>query len=676
MVATGTAFAADSVRTPHVTLQLESERPSITPGETLWLGLHFALEPHWHVYWRNPGDSGEAPKVNWQLPEGWQAGEIHWPVPQRIPVGSLVNYGYEDHVTLLVPIQVPSTVPTTDTVHIGADMTWLVCRELCIPERGSLDLTLGISQTPVDATPAVASRFDKARGQWPVTLDKVANYQATDSITLKFSNLEWLPYQIDDVWFAANAWGPIAPSGKQTWQLDNGDLLITAPPGDLPPSGDDTLHGLLVVSERIGSERITRGFEIAANPAEIMVNAPDMTFLLALVFAFAGGLLLNLMPCVLPVLAIKALGLVTHTDDQRARHGFTFLAGVLLTFATLAGLLIALRAGGDALGWGFQLQQPLVVIGLMYLMLAVALNLSGVYQIGGRLAGFGQSAASQSGLRGTFATGVLAVVVASPCTAPFMGGALGFALTRPPYESLAVFIALGTGFALPVLLLSIFPAWARFLPAPGAWMETLRNALAFPMYGAAAWLLWVLSQQVDATGLALSLTGALLLAFALWWLGQTGNATRTNRIAVTIGLLLSVALATQAGRQDDAAVTILEAEQWSRERVADLRADGQPVFVNFTAAWCITCKVNEQVALSTDAVRAAFSARDITYLKADWTRQDPNITRELQRYGRSGVPLYLLYPANGGEPQVLPQLLTEGLVLAAIDQTSPQEYER
>jgi thiol:disulfide interchange protein DsbD len=386
-----------------------------------------------------------------------------------------------------------------------------------------------------------------------------------------------------------------------------------------------------------------------------------------------GGLLLNLMPCVLPVLAIKIIGLVRHAGGAGAQHGLVFAAGVLTTFAALAALLIGLRAGGAALGWGFQLQEPLVVIGLMYLMLALALNLSGVYAIGGGIAGAGQGLTGRPGLKGTFATGVLAVVVASPCTAPFMGGALGFAMTRPAAEALLVFLALASGFALPMLVLSIWPRWLKLLPAPGAWMERLRNGLAFPMYGAAAWLLWVLSQQVGAQTLAAVLTGAVLLSFALWWYGQALLNRRRQLVVALAGASAAIGLAALAATDPPPQQPGPDAERWSVDRVEQLRRQGRPLLVNFTAAWCITCKLNEQVALGTDSVQTALHERGIAYLKGDWTRRDAAITAELQRHGRNGVPLYLLYPPGDGQPAVLPQLLTEGLVLQAIDNIHHQE---
>jgi thiol:disulfide interchange protein/DsbC/DsbD-like thiol-disulfide interchange protein len=669
------AAAGDSVtRTDQVTVTLEAGQAVATPGETLWLGLRFDLIPHWHVYWRNPGDSGEAPRVDWTLPSGWQAGEIQWPVPERIPVGPLINYGYEDSVTFLVPVEVPATSSAnTDGVRIDADLSWLVCKEECIPQDGNVSL-----QLPIGALdPGEAGAFEAVRATWPIALPGQAHYEASpDEIALTVSELPLSFAQADSIWFASNDWGPVSPSGEQTWIADGSTLTLKIPAGDAPLAPGAPLEGLLVVTDRSSDTPLTRGFTLSAGPQAAAPGSPPVGLLLAIGLAVLGGLLLNLMPCVLPVLSIKALGLVQQAaaapgqagSDGR-RHGLAFGAGVVLTFLALAALLIGLRAGGAAIGWGFQLQEPIVVIGLMLLMLALGLNLSGVFTLGASLSGVGQSLTERRDLRGSFATGVLAVVVASPCTAPFMGTALGFALTRPAIETLLVFAGLAIGFAAPLVLLSAQPGWARLLPKPGPWMERLRNALAFPLYATAAWLLWVLTQQVDDTRLAAALTGSVLFAFGLWWLGQPLKKKGLRHSLVAILLASSLVFVVYASRGEAPADVQTAAQRWSPQQVVELRAEGRSVLVNFTAAWCITCKVNERVALDTDAVIQALKANDIVYLKGDWTNRDAEITRELQRHGRSGVPLYLLYPAGPGEPEVLPQLLTEGLVLEAIERS-------
>jgi thiol:disulfide interchange protein DsbD len=589
-----------------------------------------------------------------------------------------VNYGYEKTVTLLVPVEVPSDFTATGTVRIEADVSWLVCEIECIPQQGRVALNLATAEPgATSGEPVAADKFEPVRATWPVSLPGEARYEAAPgNLELRISDADLSFAQADSVWFASNDWGPVAASGEQSWRADASGLTLRMPVGDIPLSDGAILDGLLVVTDSSSGERLARGFTVSASPSAPATEStpPQVTLLLAIGFAVLGGLILNLMPCVLPVLSIKALGLVQQASQDRETgsmrhsisHGMAFGIGVLLSFLALAVLLLGLRAGGAAIGWGFQLQEPAVVIGLMLLMLALGLNLSGVFSLGSSLSGVGQSFTEKRSLSGSFATGVLAVVVASPCTAPFMGTALGFALTRPPIETLLVFTGLAVGFAAPLMLLSAKPGWAKWLPKPGPWMERLRNALAFPLYATAAWLLWVLTQQVDAARLGAALAGTLLFAFGLWWLGQPLRKPGLRGSLVAVLLLGSLGFVTYASRGLAPSDGQAAAGSWSSEQVAALRADGRAVLVNFTAAWCITCKVNERVALDTDAVREALATHDIAYLKGDWTNRNAAITGELHRYGRSGVPLYLVYPAGPGEPEVLPQLLTEGRVLQAL----------
>jgi thiol:disulfide interchange protein DsbD len=665
--------AAASARTEHLEASLLADHRSVRTGDRIWVGLRFDIIPHWHVYWRNPGDSGTAPRIRWRLPEGWEAGEIRWPVPARIPVGPFVNYGYERSVTLMVPIRV-GPVEAGRTLALEADARWLVCREECIPEEAVLDLGLEGATAASEPDSEAAAHFERVRSRWPVALEAPARYAVADGrVRLTVEGLDWTGGRIADLWLAANDWGPVAPSGEQTWEIDDDRLRLDAPAGDIPPDGRSPLAGLLVLSEHSGEETLVRGFTLEAPPGRPGEGPAPVGpgLLAALGLALVGGLVLNLMPCVLPVLSIKVMGFVGEARGTRRRlalHGLLFGAGVLASVLVLAGVLVALRAGGQSLGWGFQLQSPVVVTLLAYLMLLVGLGLSGVLSVGQGLMGMGQEAAGRGGAAGAFWTGVLAVVVASPCTAPFMGAALGFALTRPAAEALAVFLALGAGFSLPVVALSLWPAWVRLVPRPGPWMGRLQQLLAFPMYGAAAWLIWVLSQQTDPGGLAAALAGLVALALAAWLYAQR---TAMPRVAAGLGgLALAGALVAVAGTRPGApgaTGSSTPVEVWSPQRVETLRAAGRPVLVNFTAAWCITCKVNERLALTTPAVIRAMDSKEIAYLKGDWTRRDPLITEELARFQRSGVPLYLLYAPGAASPEVLPQLLTEGTILAAFD---------
>ncbi|MGB1108836.1 MAG: protein-disulfide reductase DsbD family protein, partial [Gammaproteobacteria bacterium] len=507
--------------------------------------------------------------------------------------------------------------------------------------------------------------LSQVRAQWPIPLEQAVNYHLDNgSLNLRIPGLAWTAENIADIWFAANEWGPIAANGQQQWHMRDGTLELNAPLGDIPPDGRGTLPGLLVVTERSGDASLTRGFDINAKPSSAAPSegtAESTGMAAALLFAFLGGLILNLMPCVLPVLAIKAMSLTqqAHADDKHGTlgHGLAYAGGVLISVLALAGSLIALRAGGESLGWGFQLQSPLIITLLAYLMLLVGLNLSGVYEFGGRLMGLGQS----GGNNNAFMTGVLAVVVASPCTAPFMGVALGFALTQPAALALGVFAALGLGFALPMVLLSAWPGLIRRIPKPGQWMVVFKQFLAFPLYGTAAWLLWVLAQQVDQAGLALALAGLLSVAMAAWLWGMNKPlAHGLSALTLILAAGLAWGLNPKATEPD-------QAMAWSPEKVENYLAEGRPVFVNFTAAWCISCKVNERVALSTDAVRRVMDENNIAYLKGDWTNRDERIGTELARHGRSGVPLYLFYRPGQTQATVLPQLLTEGIVLDALN---------
>ena len=450
------AHGAAVVSTEHVTVTLLSEQPQATPGQTLWLGLRFELIPHWHVYWRNPGASGTAPIIRWMLPDGWAAGDIHWPVPKRIQLGPLTNYGYEDTVAFLVPIRVPAGPLATGPLTITAEAEWLVCREACIPEAGRFTLELNHSNDTSAAADETREFFTTARAQWLEAVSG-AGYYRLDGDTLKISiempSMTAKPPA--DVWFAANQWGPVDASGAQPWQQTPEAFRLSVPVGDVPPAGDAPLEGLLVVESLDNGSTVSRGYPVRLVAGPPLVKSGTLGWKTALGFAFLGGLILNIMPCVLPVLGIKVLGFVREAGANRGRlalHGLMYGAGILVSFALLAAALLMLRASGASLGWGFQLQSPVLVTLLAYLILLVGLNLSGVFAVGGGLMDVGQSLTAGSGRFNTFATGVLAAVVASPCTAPFMGAALGFAITRPAGEALAVFLTLGTGFALPVVL--------------------------------------------------------------------------------------------------------------------------------------------------------------------------------------------------------------------------------
>jgi thiol:disulfide interchange protein DsbD len=689
--------AANPVQTERVTATLESEVASVAPGGKFWVALRQQIIPKWHTYWINPGDSGLPTEIEWKLPSGTVADPIVWPVPQRIPVGPLVNYGYENDIRLLVPMTAPKDAKPGDTLRLEAQARWLVCEEICIPEEATLVL-----EVPVAAATALddgkREGFAAARASLPLpapfTSAVAAPKTAQAMTTLRIDMPGDMAATVKEAYFFSERIDAVTHSGKQMAMPGKDGLVLMLPTGPLSLKADEALTGILRIVEKSEAGGQTHAFAITAKPdpnmrlAVIAGGAPDesngISILEAIGLAFLGGLLLNLMPCVFPILSMKALSLVQAASGARRQaraHGLLYVAGVLVSFLIVAGVLLGLRAGGESIGWGFQLQSSWFVLLLAYLIFVIGLNLAGLFAFGGgRLAGMGDALTQRSGGTGAFFTGVLAVVVATPCTAPFMGVALGFALSQPTMIALAIFLALGLGMALPFLLLSIFPQALRLLPRPGPWMERFRQFLAFPMFATAAWLVWVLAQQSGPTGLALALAGMVLIGFALWLLRQMGGVRKAaSRIAYAgfAAIALLTALATIAFIDSPVvAATSASSTQtsdgdwqaWSVERVQQAQAQGKPVFVNFTAAWCITCLVNERTTLSSESVRNKFAAAGVVRLKGDWTRRDKAISDALAEFGRSGVPLYVLYPADKTQkPRVLPQILTEAGVLAELD---------
>jgi thiol:disulfide interchange protein DsbD len=669
---------------PHVRGELIAEVTSAAPGTSFEVLFHQEIDPGWHTYWRNPGDSGAAPEIKWQVPEGVTVSAFQWPYPERIPYGPLMNFGYHDDVYLIFTVTVDESFSADEIIVAGSGRV-LVCEDICIPEKVSLTLTLPVSETVVNDQQA--DLFATARARIPTPLDIASHYRTDESgIELVVA----LPYvagsRIADLAYFPYTAELIDNTTEQSYTFDERGLTINLQPGyefnQKLAAEEVDFSGVLVIQEDAGDRLVASysfGSGAASAPAAHEVNDPGMSLMLAMVFALLGGMILNLMPCVFPVLSIKILSLVEgvhESGESTGLHGLVYAAGVVLSFIGIALLLIALRAGGDLIGWGFQLQSPIVVGLLVYLFLLIGLNLLGVFDIGTTFMSFGNQ--QLGGYTGSFATGVLATVVAAPCTAPFMGAAVGFALTQSTITAIAVFGALGAGMALPYLLLCFSPGLLAKLPKPGRWMETMRQILAFPMLASAIWLLWVLGIQTGATGMMQVLSGGLLLAFALWLVGQfprvsiAGTALRLFAVLLTV-IAVYLVLMQQAQEPAqlprtataDNGISEQAAGVYSRQALADARAKG-PVFVNFTAAWCITCKVNELNALNSGSVQAAFNASKVTYLKADWTNEDPEITRALQEYGRSGVPLYLLYKEGEERAKVLPQLLTEGIILDAI----------
>ena len=688
---------AQPVNTGHLTAQLVADSQGVAPGQTIHIALHQQIQKGWHTYWRNAGDSGEATRVKWTLPAGWTVSDFTWPTPHRLPVGPLVNYGYEDQVLLPMALTAPAGAKVGDTVTLTAAASFLVCAEICVPEDATLTIALPVTAGPAapDAKWGGPIAATLAAAPKPAGLAAVFE-KKTSGVALAVTGAPLKGADMAEAYFYPFESTVIDHARPQVVERGPDGLTLTLTPGYAfqGEGAPKVLAGVLSVGGK--------GYEVTASPGAPPAGASglgpppakvaggganaNLGLVSAAFFAFVGGLILNLMPCVFPVLAMKAASLAGHGGQQAEarRQGLAFGVGALVTFLALAGVLIVLQAAGSAIGWGFQLQSPEVVAVLALLMLAVALNLFGLFEVGTSLQGVGQDLAAKGGLGGAFFTGALAVVVAAPCTAPFMGPALGWALTQPPLAALVVFAALGVGFAAPFVLVTFIPGLLSRLPRPGPWMDAFRKALAFPMLGAAAWLVWVLTLQAGPDALVRILAAAIVVGLAAWLAGAAQRQRIRGRrpvalVAAATVLAAGAAFSVVGPGYGEAAAAPGSAsaekadvpyEPYSPARLAELRAEGRPVFVNYTAAWCVSCQVNDRVALSTKGVAAAMKAHNVAYLKADWTKKDADIAAELARYGRAGVPLYLVYGADGADGVILPSILTEGIVVKALNKAA------
>jgi thiol:disulfide interchange protein DsbD len=687
------AFAAPAmaqpVRTANVEAELHAARAAVAPGERFTVVLRQTIREGWHTYWRNPGDSGLPTELDWRAPPGWRMGEIQWPAPQALPFASLVNYGYSGEVLFPIEAAAPANAGVGESITLSADAHWLVCSDVCIPEDAVVTLTLPIAARGRD-DPVWAPRIAAAIAALPrrapgMDARVTAGAPGTLSVVLpnagELRNPRFFPFSRDAMLAAAAQHPRIGPAG----------LSFSLTPGADGALGHGPLDGVVAYDIQQNGAWVRRGVEISAQPGDVLAGTSERpapisddyalaeleggggavtyasgasldtaSLLLAIALAFLGGLILNLMPCVLPVLSMKALTFAGGVQAGKARrHGVLYFAGVSSTFLVLALALIALRGAGEAIGWGFQLQAPWVTSALALVFFVIGLNLLGVFHVGRAMQNAGAGLSASGGDAGAFFTGALAVIAATPCTAPFMAGAIGVAITQSALTTLLIFASLGLGFAAPLTALHFVPGLQSLIPKPGAWMERVRNVLAFPMFGAAIWLIWVFAEQTGAAGVLALLSIAAALAFALF-VARWGRAWL---IVGALALALTAAFAWRplVGLEQQA---VLVSEPWSPARVEQVRGEGRGVFVNFTAAWCVTCKVNEATAF-TPRVSRAFEQRGVAYLVADWTNRDDAIAAALAEHGRAGVPLYLYYPPDG-EPRVLPQLLSERLILEAI----------
>ena len=689
------AVPAAPVRTGHVEAELVAAKTALMPGEPLTVALRLGIDKGWHTYWKNPGDSGLPTTLEWKLPDGVKAGPIEWPAPQLLPAGPLLNYGYENEVLHLVTLTTVPDFLSGREVTLAARADWLVCKEICIPEGADLTLTL-----PVANVAAPDPRWSKPIAAEQAALPRpLSGWQVSAEGRGKSIALKLLPTagtaDPGEMRFFSNAIDRIEPSAPQTLTREGNGYVLLLPVATTLNGAFGNLAGVVTAANGFGNGARAATVEVAVNgavtaPPRASIAAPPPLSLpsggaeaegpglaFALVFALLGGALLNLMPCVFPVLSLKVLGFATHHDRKSTLHqeAVAFAAGVIMTFVALGLLLSALRAAGEQLGWGFQLQSPAVVTALAILFFVLALNLSGVFEFGQLAPSSVAGWSSRNRTIDAFGSGVLAVIIASPCTAPFMGAALGFALAGGIAMMVIVFVALGIGMALPYALLAWFPGWRKRLPRPGPWLERFKQLLAFPLYATVIWLAWVLGAQRDNDAVLRLFAVLLGVGFALWaWRIVRGGGARPWGIVGLAMLALAVVVAWPLFVRDADAVKTTDASapaiagDWTSftpARVADFTAAGRPVFIDFTAAWCVTCQVNKRFVLNTDAVRAAFAKRNVALVRADWTRRDPAITQALAALGRSGVPVYVLH-RPGKAPLLLPEVLQQQMVIDAL----------
>ena len=691
---------------PHVRVELLVPAQSLQRGgKPVQAGLHFKLDTGWHIYWKNAGDAGEPPHIKWTLPAGLTATDLEFPAPKRLPLDMLMDFGYEDEVVFPFTLKAAANAPLGPaTLHAKVD--WIVCQSSCIPGKAELALTrtIAAAAAPTAANPLIA----KYRALLPKPLPASAKpiFEANPA-GFRIQVVTGKPEK-SALFFPADPDLIDNPSSQLVTVRPDGFLLNLkkSPYFSAVPK---TLNGLIELSGG-------RVYEISAVPGAIMGAAaplaetgppaatapvpapvaappggtatitmehaeptrPSGSFLGATLLAFLGGILLNLMPCVFPVLFIKGLSLVNSGNEERhklRRHGLVYALGILVSFWALVAALLILRSAGSTLGWGFQFQSPQFVMLMAGLLFFLGLSLAGQFEIGLTLTSAGGSLAQKQGYAGSFFTGILAVIVATPCTAPFMGAALGYALAQPAAVTFAVFTALALGLAAPYVALTLQPAWTRLLPRPGVWMDVLKQATAVPIFATVIWLAWVVAQGYGANVLVALLGSLLLLAVAGWFLGRW-PAKRWSTAVASLFLLAVLAIGVFApGRlfsypqpSSEGSGVQGTSQPWSAEAAAAARAKGQPVFIDFTASWCLSCQVNERLALSRPEVQAAFAAHKVVLFKADWTRHDDAITEQLTALGRSGVPTYALYVPGKASPQLLPEALTPGIVLDALNQ--------
>jgi thiol:disulfide interchange protein/DsbC/DsbD-like thiol-disulfide interchange protein len=661
----------------QVAASLVSEDASIQPGRPFTVALHMVHDPHWHSYWVNPG-TGLPTTLKWKLPDGWKAGDIEWPAPTLIKDtrGNIVGNGYEGDLLLPVTLTPPADLKPGTTVDLPVAADWLMCQDVCVPGSAKLSLSLPVTDGIPQPDPAWGAKVRAVLAKLPSSdpsLTVTASRTAA-AVTLFVRGSGGAAPAPDEFHFFSED-GTVAYDQPQVAKSDgNGGYILTLPISTDGPKDAPRLVGVVTSKAGWRADGSLPGISVdVAFGAAPVADAGDSGGLLGtLVLAFFGGLILNLMPCVFPVLGIKILGFVNQAGADRRKvtlHGIVFTAGVLISFWVLAGTLAVLRAGGSQLGWGFQLQSPTFVFGLAAAILIFALSMSGVFEFGLTATGFGSQLQSKSGFTGSFLTGVLATVAATPCAAPFLAPALGAALALPTAQSFAIFTAIGVGLSTPYLLLSAFPSAVKILPRPGAWMETFKEAMAFPLYATVAYLVWVLAGQLQETGLLAVLFGFVLISMGIWAYGRW-NAPGASAGRARFGKFACIALLAAGawtGWPVSAAPSDIVWDKWSPEAVEKLRAENRIVYVDFTARWCATCQANKRLVFHSDDVLKAFREKHIATLRGDWTNKDPQITAELAAYHRAAVPFNLIWLPGHPDPVILPELLSPSIVLAAVN---------
>lgn len=664
-----------------VKARLLAEPQAIAPGQTFTVALELALEPTWHVYWTNPGGPGFPPSIRWELPEGFIAGDIQWPAPHHFEAAGITQYGYENKALLLVDITAPEGIQAGTEVTLTAKAKWLVCQEVCIPGNETVSLKLPVASEAAAINTENAPAFALARQQIPAPAGPDVSIQVSGNDLVATIPGDNFPEGMTAHLYPSKE-GIFASESEQTVSQNTEGLTIRVPLVD-GFNAEDTPSFAGVVNFESSSDDPIKPLLIdtvitAQSDQAPAVKISPVKLLSTLGFAFLGGIVLNLMPCVFPVLSLKIMGFVQQAGENTRiikLHGLVFGAGVLISFWVLAGALLALRAGGDSLGWGYQLSSPNFVLGMLFLIFALGLSLAGVFEIGTgmtRLAG--NVDGKPDGYGKSFFSGVLATVIATPCTGPFMGAALGVALAAPSYQAMLIFTALALGMAAPYMLLSFFPKALNYLPRPGAWMETFKQLMAFPMFATAAWLIGVyIALKGEDVIIPLGI-GLTILALGAWAYGRYSRPHLSNRlqwfgrVAGITCLIVSVLFI--VNRREG----LVEWEAFDETTLAERRQEERPVLVDFTATWCLSCIANKKSSLRTAAADKLFLANNVAVMEADWTDQNERILKVLEKHGRSGVPLYLVFPKDpNAEPRILPNILTPGIVQEAIEWAASEQ---